>query len=277
MSARESPRGRRLRPRILAVRIPCVVRESFPAYLDIEDFPKDIVMDQLVQDIAAAVRAGERLPRMPANLSVDEAYEIQKAVVAEVSGDALAGLKAGMTATALQKQFGLSDAVVGCLYEAGRMDPGVSFASAPGVMIECELGVVVDADGNPKSCGPVVEVPRLNPAPGEDQMGVSLIASSIASDRFIAGPQFPLLDSYDHVQVRLERDGEILSSASCLDALGGPHRAIGWLIQEAKKRRLPLEDGMLCITGACGGIHPAKPGHYLVEYGELGSIEFTVT
>ena len=26
-----------------------------------------------------------------------------------------------------------------------------------------------------------------------------------------------------------------------------------------------------------GGIHPAEPGHYVADYGDLGSVEFTVT
>ena len=38
-----------------------------------------------------------------------------------------------------------------------------------------------------------------------------------------------------------------------------------------------IADGMLLITGACGGIHPAEPGRYIADYGDLGRIEFVVT
>ena len=38
-----------------------------------------------------------------------------------------------------------------------------------------------------------------------------------------------------------------------------------------------VADGMLLITGACGGIHPALPGRYVADYGDMGRIEFTVT
>lgn len=228
-------------------------------------------------EIAAAIKAGRALPKMPSGLSIEQAYELQKAIVQEVSGGALAGIKAGMTAPAMQKQFGLSSAIVACIYESGRLQPGATFAGASGILIECELGLVVDAEGKPKSCGPVIEVPRLHFAHSEDQTGPNLIACNIAADRFIAGGQLALRNAYEDIQVRLERDGEVLSSAPATDAMGGPQRALAWMLAEARKWGLPLQDDMLCITGACGGAHPAKPGHYLVDYGVLGSIEFTVT
>ena len=49
------------------------------------------------------------------------------------------------------------------------------------------------------------------------------------------------------------------------------------MLNEARERGLEVEDGMLFITGACGGIHPAVPGHYVADYGDFGRIEFTVT
>ena len=49
------------------------------------------------------------------------------------------------------------------------------------------------------------------------------------------------------------------------------------MLNEASARGLAVEDGMLLITGACGGIHPATPGHYVADYGSFGTIEFTVT
>ena len=234
-------------------------------------------MNQLAKEIAAAIKAGRSLPKMPVNLGIREAYELQKAVVDEVAGGELAGLKAGLTAPSMREQFGVSESLIACLYESGRMMPGVRFASSPGVMIECELGILVDGDGHPTACGPVVEVPRMNFADGQELTGATLIACSIAADRFIVGTQLPMRGDYGDIDVRLERDGEVLSCAPATDALGGPQKALSWMLDEARKWGLPMKDGMLCITGACGGAHRAVPGQYLVDYGELGSIEFTVT
>ena len=227
--------------------------------------------------MAAAIRAGEPLPKMPAELDLNAAYDLQKQVVAAVAGSAIAGLKAGMTAAAGQQAFGLTHPLIGSLYVHGRCAPGITFESGPGVSLECEIGIVVDGDGAPKSAGPVIEVPRMAFADAEDRTGANLTACNIAADRYIVGEQQPLRDVYGDITITLTRDGEQVTAAPATDALGGPQAALAWMLNEARTRGLAIEDGMLLITGACGGLHPAQPGHYVADYGSLGSIEFTVT
>ena len=231
----------------------------------------------LARAMAKAIRTGGALPAMPPGLGLDEAYEIQKAFVEAVCSGAVAGRKAGMTAPASRKQFGIGHPLLGTLFTAGRMSPGVSFPAAPGVMIECEIGVVIGNDGAPQTAGPVIEVPRMAFAEGEEVTGPGFVACGISADRFIEGAQRPLLDSYEHIRVTLTRNGETLSSAPASDALGGPVAALEWMLSESRSRGFPVDEHMLFITGACGGIHPALPGSYRADYGELGYIEFTVT
>ena len=234
-------------------------------------------MDDLVDGMAAAIREGGLLPKMPAGLTLEAGYGIQKRVVAAVAGGAVAGLKAGMTAAAGQRAFGLAHPLIGSLYESGRLAPGASFPSAPGVSLECEIGLVVDADGAPKTAGPVIEVPRMAFADEQDRTGANLAACNISADRYIVGGQQPLRDSYGDIRITLTRDGGEVCSAPASDALGGPQAALAWMLNEARERELEIADGMLLITGACGGIHPAEPGRYVADYGDFGRIEFTVT
>ncbi len=229
----------------------------------------------LANRMAAAIRAGERLPKMPADLDLDAAYALQKEVVQAVAGDAVAGLKAGMTAAAGQQAFGLAHPLVGSLYAAGRLAPGAAFETGEGVSLECEIGIVVDADGAPKSAGPVVEVPRMAFADDADRTGANLAACNIAADRYIVGEQQPWRDVYGDIAITLTRDGDEVCRAPASDALGGPHAALAWMLDEAKARGIEVSDGMLLITGACGGIHPATPGSYVADYGSLGRIAFT--
>lgn len=232
-------------------------------------------MTKLAADLAAAIKAGRPLPKMPAGLSLDDAYALQREVVSAVAGDAIAGLKAGMTAKAGQQAFGLTHPLVGSLYQAGRLAPGATFETGPGVSLECEIGIVVDGDGAPKTAGPVVEVPRMAFADDEDRNGANLTACNIAADRYIVGEQQPWRDVYGDITITLTRDGERVCQAPASDALGGPHAALAWMLGEARARGLAVADGMLLITGACGGIHPAERGHYVADYGSLGRIEFT--
>lgn len=234
-------------------------------------------MDEFIKAMAQAIDAREPLPRMPEGLDLDRAYEIQKALVAQVAAGSLAGLKAGMTAAAGQKAFGLTHPLIGSLYEAGRLTPGASIASGPGISLECEIGIVVDGSGAPRSAGPVIEVPRMAWGDPADASGINLTACNIAADRFIVGEQLPVRDDYADIEVTLTRDGDPVCQAPATDALGGPLESLAWMLNEASVRGLEFEDGMLFITGALGGIHPAEPGSYVADYGALGIIEFTIT
>ena len=109
-----------------------------------------------------------------------------------------------------------------------------------------------------------------------DATGFNLTACNIAADRFIVGTQSPFRGDYADIHITLTRDGETVCQAPATDALGGPRDALAWMLDEASLRGLEIRNDMLLITGACGGIHPALPGAYRADYGELGSIEFTV-
>ena len=234
-------------------------------------------MNDLVESMAAAVRAGAAMPAMPDGLTIEAAYEIQEALVRAVAGEDLAGYKAGLTAPAGQAQFGIDHPLVGALYASGRLESGAVFAGGPGVSLECEMGVVVDADGTPRSAGPVIEVPRIGFSRGEDATGVNLCACNIAADRIVVGAQSALRDDYGSLGVTLARDGETVLEASIDEALGGPVPAVAWMVETLGGLGRPLVDGMLLITGALGGIHPAQPGSYVADYGVLGQVTFTVT
>jgi 2-keto-4-pentenoate hydratase len=234
-------------------------------------------MKELVTEMAAAVKSRSALPRMPADLDLNRAYDIQKQLVEQVAPGDVSGLKAGMTAAAGQKAFGLTHPLIGSLYGFGRLEPGVTFASGTGISLECEIGVIVDATGKPKSAGPVIEVPRMAWGHPDDAIGTNLTACNIAADRYIVGTQQDFREDYDDVEIQLTRDGTVVCEAPASDALGGPQAALDWMLQEASARGLQLVDDMLLITGACGGIHAAQPGHYVADYGSLGTIEFTVT
>jgi len=233
-------------------------------------------MNDLTLKIAEAIRQKQSFPKMPENLDLDTAYIIQREVVKAVAPDALAGIKAGVTTKAAQELFKLDDSVVGSLYAAGKLSSGCKVNTRPGVVIECEIGIVVDGSGKPLSAGPVIELPCMAFANDEDRTGVNLVANNIAADRFIMGEQLALLESYDELTVSLERDGEPVTSAPLTEALGGPYPALAWLVQEAGRREIQIEEGMLLITGACGGIQPGIPGSYVADYGPLGTIEFEI-
>ena len=231
---------------------------------------------ELVHSLVSAIRNRTALPAMPADLSLDDAYAMQKEVVAALADDGVAGWKAGMTAPAGQAAFGLTHPLIGSLYKWGRLENGASIEAVGGIKLECEIGITIDGEGNAQRAGPVIEVPRMEWASADDAKGANLTATNIAAYCYIVGEQQPLRDDYDQLAVTLTRDGESVCEAPLADALGGPMPALEWMLNEAKVRDMSASDGMLLITGACGGIHDGETGSYVADYGPLGKIEFSI-
>ena len=231
----------------------------------------------LAKDLSRAIAERNAMPRFPADLSLEDAYELQKEVVRGVARGPIAGLKAGATAKGAQDLFGITHPLIGCLYSWGKLESGVTIAATTGLKLECEMGLIVDEQGVPTSAGPVIEVPRMQWADPTDAKGTNLTACNIAAESYIVGNFGPLRDDYDELSVTLTRDGEMVCEAPLTDALGGPRPAVDWMNSEAAKRGIGSETGMLYITGACGGIQDAAAGSYLADYGPLGTIEFTIS
>ena len=230
----------------------------------------------LASALASAIRNRKTFPAMPENLSLDDGYAIQKLVVDAVADGAIAGWKAGMTAPAGQAAFGLKHPLIGSLYEWGRLENGATVDMAPGIKLECEIGITIDASGNAKSAGPVIEVPRMMWSTPDDAKGSNLTATNIAAYHYIVGEQQPIRDDYEELSVSLTRDGELVCEASLADALGGPMPALEWMLNEARVRDMAPSEDMLLITGACGGIHDGELGSYIADYGPLGEIRFSI-
>ena len=240
------------------------------------NFPCLMADEKLASALAEAIRNKDSFPAMPSDLSLEDGYEIQKLVVDAVADGAIAGWKAGMTAPAGQAAFGLKHPLIGSLYSWGRLENGATVDMVAGIKLECEIGITIDANGNAKSAGPVIEVPRMMWNSPDDAKGSNLTATNIAAYQYIVGEQQPIRDDYEQLYVKLTRDGESVCEASLADALGGPKPALEWMLNEARDRNMNASDGMLLITGACGGIHDGEPGNYVADYGPLGSIEFTI-
>lgn len=232
--------------------------------------------EKLASALASAIRNRDSFPAMPSDLSLDDGYDLQKLVVEAVADGDIAGWKAGMTAPAGQAAFGLKHPLIGSLYRWGRLENGATVDMVPGVKLECEIGITIDANGNAKSAGPVIEVPRMMWNSSDDAKGSNLTATNIAAYQYIVGDQQPIRDDYEQLSVTLTRDGETVCEASLSDALGGPKQALQWMLNEASVRNMMPANDMLLITGACGGIHDGEPGSYVADYGPLGTIEFTI-
>lgn len=238
----------------------------------------EMIPSNQVDTIAQAIEQQQAIPPMPTDLTLAQAYRLQQQITSQLSKQTgIAGIKAGLTAGPVQQYFGIDDAVIGSLYEKGRLSPGCHIESAPGLMLECEIGVIIGRDQQPVSLVPVIEVVFLKYAKPSDLNAVNIVAANVGADRFICGKPLPWNPNCGSTDLLLTKDGETVCQASTGDSLGGPAKGSAWMIQQAHNRHFDVKEGMLLILGTCGPAIPADKGEYLASYGELGNIAFTVS
>lgn len=227
-----------------------------------------------------------------APLSMADAIAIQRSFVElHATIDDVAGYKSAANAQALQTALGLSEPIVGALFGRGerRMGERIERTAYRTLLIETELGFrvgrkidtrvasVAELRSAMSTCVPMIEL--ADPGFGRTRFtGLDLIAANSASAGFICGKphQADELD-VNALQVRLRRDGAMLHEARSGDLMGDQWQALLWLVNKVIDAGYVIEPGMLFMTGALGGAHPALPGEYLAEYGELGEIRFHVS
>jgi 2-oxo-hept-3-ene-1,7-dioate hydratase len=221
-------------------------------------------------------------------LTVDRAYEIQAEFVKrrEVGGEAVAGYKAGLTAGAVQRAFGLKEAVRGTLFKSMLHRAGTlhrkDFA---GMFIETEIGYrfgrditepVDDIGALERAVDmvfPAVELPDLTYTDIKELKGTDLIATNVAARRVLIGEAAGAGD-LNAVTVRLFHDGREVTSGEGKNSLGDQWEALKWTVNNVLTRGGEVKSGYIVITGAISEMVRAEPGRYSADYGDFGKIEF---
>jgi len=254
--------------------------------------PEDI--DDLAAAMAAADQQGRPRPVPSAafgDYGLPAAYRLQAAFLRERQrrGSCLAGVKAGMTSTPVQQRFGLTEPVLGGLYDEGMVSSGAVIEAGRhrGLLIETEIGfrlarplTAAPADDDElkaavAACLPVVEL--AEPGFAAAFSGVDVVAANVIAWGCVLGEERALdSEDPDSVDVALSRDGEMLHRGLASEVLDGQWSALRWLIAAAVDRGLPLDAGSLLITGAIGPAQPGQPGAYRADYGAFGEVQFTL-
>jgi 2-keto-4-pentenoate hydratase len=230
----------------------------------------------LVVDVAAALRSRTQLPEIDQRLDLDTAYELQHQVAALVAPDGAAGIKAGVTAPALQQNFGLDHALLGTLYAGSILNSEAVLQQVDGLMLECELAVLAGADGALLAVAPAIEVVGVRFARREDATAANLILCNLGADRCIVGEWQAWPTSSEQINVSLSHDGAVVNHASVTAAFGQPQHAAAWIWQEKTRRGFSTGNETLLMTGACGKVVPAQAGEYVADFGALGTLTFSV-
>lgn len=237
-------------------------------------------MHPLSESVAASIRERKPVPPIDESLTLDEAYNLQHQVTSLLCPGGGGGIKAGVTTGAAQAHFGLAHALLGSLYGDARLGDGCVLPMVEGRLIETEVAVTVDRDGNPQSIAPAIEIARVQFSRGSDMNAPNLVLANLGADAYIVGTPMPWQPGYDDLTVALSRtvedETQTVNEASMSDALGGPESAIPWILTEANRLGFRRGDETLILTGTCGRVVPAAHGKYLADFGRLGKISFVI-
>ncbi len=232
--------------------------------------------DAFITRITDAMRIQAPIPPIDRTLSLPEAYALQKEITRRSWPAGTGGIKAGVTAQTARQFFGIDQALIGSLPAAGRLAEGCRMPFIHGRMLECELAVTVDADGQPRVVAPAIEIVRVQFSRPEDMTAANLVLTNLGADAYIVGQFQPWSPPYAEVTAELRRDGDLINRAPTTDSLGGPEHSVPWIWQEAVARDYPVGSETLLMTGACGKVLPADAGTYTADFGPFGELGFEI-
>lgn len=229
--------------------------------------------------------------RIPASLTMQEAYAVQHAVTAKKiqDGELLKGYKISLTSPETQQLFNSDKPLFGALTSSAITGNTVELSSMLSPLIEIELMFLVQEDIEASdsistilektTVAPGIEVPdsRFSEWFPNITLG-QVIADSAVAGRIIVGEEAEnrSYEKLDSVLGELFLDGKLIASGSSSEVLGHPANAIKWLAEELGRHGLKLERGFAVSSGTFILPKPLAKGRYEARYEGIGSVALTV-
>ncbi|OKH80291.1 2-keto-4-pentenoate hydratase [Mycolicibacterium sp.] len=225
---------------------------------------------------------------------IEAAYSVQRMLVAErVAGGArLVGAKIGLTAPAVQQQFGVFEPDFGALLDdmvfCHRQPVSISRFLQP--RAEGEIAFVLGRDiDNPGATVadvllatefvlPAIEIVDSRIV-GWDLTIADTVADNASAGAVVLGTTAHRLVGLDlsRIGMVLERDGEPVAHGAGHACLGSPVAAVTWLAREMYRRGSPLRAGDTIMSGALGPMVAVDaPGRFRMCLDALGDVEATI-
>lgn len=209
----------------------------------------------------------------------------------EAEGRRIVGRKAGLTAKAVQQQFGVDQPDFGVLFDDMRVADGgfLSPALCIQAKAETEIAFVLGADLPSRDCLPI-EVAR---AVANVHAAIEIVDSRISDWKITfadtvadngSSAFFVLADKgmplnpleLETAEMTMTIGGEVVSTGKGSAVLGSPLNAAAWLARTLAERGEPLKAGDILLTGALGPMVTLKAGDQVrAEIAGIGACSFT--
>lgn len=221
---------------------------------------------------------------LPGELSpktVEQAYDIQDATH-KFAGWPIEVLKVGCTSEVAQQVLGIPHPIGGRIpaegvFAADATVPRSFLASEP--LLECEIALRVDGDGNVDAAAPAIELVNPRFSDTSKVAGASLIADNSAGCGVVLGEPVSIADAGELTAITMAlHDGSdeiAVGSAQALAA--GAQGSVDWTLAHESGRGRTIEAGTWIITGTCTGLTPTVFGRtYTATFSTLGAVSFNL-
>lgn len=228
-------------------------------------------------------------PEWFGKLTMDQGYQLLFAISDRrvASGEKQIGWKVGLTAKAIQQQFGFHEPVFGCVFETKPS----GYAFAPGELIvpgfENELCMRLRSDLS----GPIgIDQARdaidvIYPAmeiietrgPLAEQIALAL-ADNAQQKTNILGAPVPLPADPAAIDVSVSINGEPVATGRGAAVLDNPLNSIVWLAGKLPAFGRKLRAGDIVMTGSFTRQFPLKPGDRVeTNFSGVGTVTVSMT
>ncbi len=226
-----------------------------------------------------------------ASLSIDDAYEVQRRVIAArvARGEEVVGYKVGCTSRAIRRQFGLAEPICGRIV-APHVFHGNTVLNCHdyvccAVEPEFVLTIGKDLPGEVENDHQLVEAieyvsPGIEVHNYKFWFGKPTLQELAASNGIHAGLVIgmekvrPVGLDLEVEGVGLFKNGEVAASGIGADIMGGPLKSLRWLANHLIRRGEYLKAGQIVIPGSAVELVAVGPGDRVAaRFTHVGRVE----
>jgi 2-keto-4-pentenoate hydratase len=218
-------------------------------------------------------------------LTLDQAYRIQLGTIARrcAGGERQIGWKVGLTAKAIQEQFGFHEPVFGCILEqerSGHVFPADTLIK-PGFENELCMRIGRDLSGEidiataraaVEAVAPSLEIIETR---GDLARQIAVALADNAQQKTIITGEFrPLPEALETMQATVRVNNEVVATGTGDAVLGNPLNSVIWLARKLAEYGRAIRAGEIIMTGSFTRQFPLNPGDQVrTEFSGLGAVE----
>ena len=238
-----------------------------------------------IESFWQARQRGEYFPREWFDrLNLDEVYRIQLGLIGRrvAAGERQIGWKVGLTAKAIQQQFGFHEPVFGCVLET--TPSGHTFA--PGSLIqpgfECELCMHLAHDLPPGAdllaagaavgqIHPALEIIETRGPPTQIPL---MLADNAQQKTCVLGTPVRLPQTLESILCTVRINAAVVATGTGDAVLGNPLNSLVWLAGKLPQYGRQLKAGEFVMTGSFTRQFPIMPADRVhVAFAGVGDVE----